>query len=79
MHTKIQKWGNSLGLRIPRAFAAEIGVGPGSSVDLTVRDGDLVVRPRHQVLRLADLLSQVTPDNVHDEVSTGRPTGREVW
>jgi len=44
MQTKILRWGNSLGLRIPRSFAAEAGVEAGSQVDLSVREGDLVVR-----------------------------------
>jgi antitoxin MazE len=80
VEAKIQKWGNSLGLRIPKAFAAEVGVGPGSSVDLTVREGDLVVRPRKEgALRLAHLLAGVTPVNVHAETPTGAAVGREVW
>jgi antitoxin MazE len=80
MEAKIQKWGNSLGLRIPKAFAAEVGVGPGSSVDLSVHEGDLVVRPRRpEVLRLADLLAAVTPQNLHTKVSTGHAAGREIW
>ena len=80
MEAKIQKWGNSLGLRIPKAFAAEVGVGPGSSVDLSVHEGDLVVRPlRSDVLRLADLLEKVTPSNMHAEVPTGSAVGNEVW
>jgi antitoxin MazE len=80
VEAKIQKWGNSLGLRIPKAFAAEVGVGPGSSVDLSVHDGDLVVRPlKPDALRLSDLLARVTRSNVHAETPTGSPVGREVW
>jgi antitoxin MazE len=80
VEAKIQKWGNSLGLRIPKAFAAEVGVGPGSSVDLSVRDGDLVVRPlKADALRLSDLLARVTPSNVHAEIPTGPAVGNEVW
>ena len=80
MQTRIQKWGNSLGLRIPRSFAQEAGVSAGSQVDLSVRDGDLVVKPeRRRTYRLGDLLRRVTADNLHGEVDTGRPVGREVW
>jgi antitoxin MazE len=80
VQTRIQKWGNSLGLRIPRSFAQEAGVGPGSEVDLSVKDGDLVVRPaRRRTYRLKDLLRRVTAKNLHDEVDTGEPAGREVW
>lgn len=80
MQTKVQKWGNSLGLRIPKSFAQEAGVEAGSEVDLSVEDGDLIVRPRRGPrYRLKDLLRGVTAKNVHDEIETGSPVGKEVW
>jgi len=80
MQTRIQKWGNSLGLRIPKAFAEEAGVQAGSEVDLSVEDGDLIIRPtRLPKYELRILLRRVTAKNVHDEVETGEPVGREVW
>ena len=80
MLTKIQRWGNSLGLRIPRSFAREAGVEAGSEVDLSIHDGDLVVKPaRRRTYRLGDLLRKVTSKNLHTEVDTGEPVGREVW
>ena len=80
MQTKVQKWGNSLGLRIPKSFAEEAGVEAGSEVDLSVEDGELIIRPR-RVPRydLKDLLRGVTAKNVHKEVETGEPVGREIW
>jgi antitoxin MazE len=80
MQTKIQKWGNSLGLRIPRSFAAEAQVEEGSTVDLSVENGRLLVRPlRTRKYALAGLLKKVKRRNVHGEVSTGEPVGREAW
>jgi len=80
MQTKIQRWGNSLGLRIPRSFAKEAGVEAGSQVDLSVRDGDLIVRAsKRRTYRLSELLEKVTAENLHREVDTGNPIGREVW
>lgn len=80
MQTKIQKWGNSLGLRIPRSFAQEAGVGAGSEVDLSVRNGDLVVKPaRRRSYQLNELVRKITAKNLHSEVNTGRPVGREAW
>ena len=80
MRTKIQKWGNSLGLRIPRSLAEEAGVVAGSEVDLSVLRGDLVVKPAKRTkYRLKDLLRQVTSKNIHAEVDAGAPVGREVW
>jgi len=80
MQTKIQKWGNSLGLRIPRSFAAEAQVTEGAIVDLSVENGRLLVRPlqtRRYVL--GELLKKVTRRNLHREVSTGKAVGREAW
>lgn len=80
MQTKVQKWGNSLGVRIPKALAEEAGVEAGAEVDLAVSNGDLILRPRRRTrYRLADLLRQVTAENIHEEIDTGPAVGREVW
>ena len=80
MQTKIQKWGNSLGLRIPRTFAAEAQVGEGSTVDLSVEGGRLLVRPlRRRRYTLGQLLNKITRRNLHTEISSGAPAGREIW
>ena len=80
MVTKIQKWGNSLGLRIPKSFAKEAGVEEGSAVDLFLEEDRLVIRPlRNKRFKLSDLLSQVSEDNRHEEIPTGDAVGRESW
>jgi antitoxin MazE len=80
VQTKIQRWGNSLGLRIPRALAADVGVEAGAEVDVSIRDGELVVKPaRRARYRLEELVRKITAKNLHREVDTGHPVGREVW
>lgn len=80
MQTKIQRWGNSLGLRIPKSFAEEARVEAGSTVDISVRGGDLLVRPlRARRYNLRSLVKAITPKNVHEAVETGPPVGREAW
>ena len=80
MQTKIQRWGNSLGLRIPRVLAEDSGVGAGAEVDLSIRNGELVVKPARRVkYRLKELVRKITVKNLHGEVDTGAPVGREVW
>lgn len=80
MLTKVTKWGNSLGLRIPKSFAQEANVEAGSTVDLSVSEGRLVVRPlRSRRYALSELLDGVTDANLHGEISTGQPQGREAW
>ena len=80
MKTSVQRWWNSLALRIPSVFAAETQISEGSEVELTLKSGALVVRPiRKKKHALADLLKQVTPLNRHDSVETGQGVGNEVW
>lgn len=80
MRTRIQRWGNSLALRIPKPFAAEAGLEQQSEVDVSVVDGALVVKLCPEATySLEDLLSQVTEENRHGEFDSGPPVGREVW
>jgi antitoxin MazE len=80
MRTKVQKWGNSLALRIPKSFATDVGLGNESAVDLSVENGNLIVAPVAEVkVTLEELLAQVTEDNLHHEVDFGRAMGRETW
>jgi antitoxin MazE len=80
MVTKVQQWGNSLGVRIPRALAEETRMSAGSAVEILVEGGSLIVRPvSSRKYKLADLLAGVKARNLHPEVSTGQGMGREVW
>ena len=79
MRTKIQRWGNSLGLRIPKLLANEARLDLGTKVDLEVRGGRLVIRPVvEEGFNLEELLADVKPENLHGEVETGGPVGREA-
>jgi len=80
VRVQIQKWGNSLALRIPKPFAQDAGVREGTLVGLSVSEGRLVAAPiRVRKVRLQDLLRKVTRTNLHREVHTGPPVGREAW
>lgn len=80
MRTRVQKWGNSLALRIPKPLAAEVGLERNSPVEVSLVDGRLVVIPIVDPdLRLEQLLAQVTENNLHGEVKTGSAVGKEVW
>lgn len=78
MKTKVQRWGNSLAVRIPRPFAAEAGLEQQSEVDVTVVEGALVITPSH-AWTLDELLGRVTDDNLHGEIDSGSPVGHEIW
>ena len=85
MKIEFQKWGNSLALRVPSAFAREVGAVEGKRAELTVENGALVVRvPAGQArkrrrYRLEDLVADITPENRHPEINWGPPVGNEVW
>lgn len=79
LQTQIQKWGNSLAIRIPKPFAVEVGLEQNSTVTVSIVDGKLVLEPVKSEYTLAELLSQVTPENLHQEVETGAAVGNEVW
>lgn len=80
MRTRVQKWGNSLALRIPKSFAAEVGLADDTVVDVAVVDGQLVVVPVPPVRYTLDaLLADITDDNLHHEVPTEPAVGDEVW
>ncbi len=78
MQTWIQKWGYSLALRIPSAFADELGLAENSAVNLSLKEGGLVVTAAAgEKWSLDELLSRVTEDNRHREWETGAPEGSE--
>jgi len=80
MQTTIQKWGNSLAVRIPKAFGKEVNVACGTAVDLSVDGGKIVIDPHPKsAYRLEDLLKGVTKRNIHGEVETGDAVGQEAW
>ena len=73
-----QKWGNSLGIRIPKEAAERVGIHQGSRIDLRVgKEGLITLAPRKKEYTLEELVSQITPDNRHEEMEWGIE-GREL-
>ena len=80
MKTRVQKWGNSLALRIPKSIAVEAGLHADAAVELSLVEGRLVVQPiTPQPLTLEQLLRGVTNENLPGEWDTGPAVGKEVW
>ncbi len=77
MQTVVQKWGNSLGIRIPNFYVKEFHLKNGSQVDVIEEEGKLIIKP--QKLTLEILLSGITDDNMHDAIETGSSVGKEEW
>ncbi|EKD26271.1 MAG: hypothetical protein ACD_79C01288G0004 [uncultured bacterium] len=80
MIAKVQKWGNSLAVRIPRSVALDTHLSSGKTVDMAVHDGQIIIAPtKHKEYKLNDLLRGITIRNKHHEFDTGNPVGHEVW
>ncbi len=80
MKTRIQKWGNSLALRIPKSFADEVGLQKETSVDVSLADGKLVIATVAEPKpTLRQLLTKITKENMHGEFDTGTAVGKEIW
>jgi len=80
MQSRVQKWGNSLALRIPKSFATEIGLADETPVEISLVEGKLVIAPLLlPIYTLEDLLAGITTTNLHGEQDSGAPEGIEVW
>lgn len=80
MLTKVQKWGNSLALRIPKAFAADARLENDSVVEISLVDGQIVIRPVTAAnWTLEKLLAGVNSTNIHNEIDSGAVVGNETW
>ena len=80
MRTRVQKWGNSLALRIPKSFATEVGLHRETDVEILLANGKLVITPVSKPkLTLKQLLAKITKENLHNEVGTGPAVGKETW
>jgi antitoxin MazE len=80
MRARVQRWGHSLALRIPKPLAAEVGLKDNSPVELSLCEGKLIITPSAEpAVGLDDLLAKVTKRNHHGEIDTGPARGAEVW
>ena len=80
MRSKVQMWGNSLALRIPKPFAVEAGLDRNTPVEISLEQGSLVIsKAMRDEYSLSELLNEVNSENMHREVDFGAPAGNEVW
>jgi len=80
MEQVIQKWGNSLAIRIPKNLALDSNIEHGSVVEMSIEKGKIVLKPiKRNTDKLNQLLEKITKENTHDEISTDSPLGKEIW
>jgi antitoxin MazE len=78
MEAVARKWGNSLGIRIPNLIARELSLKEGSSVDINKNGNEIIIRPI-QKSKLSEMLSKINEQNIHKEIETTGPVGKEIW
>ena len=79
MRTRVQKWGNSLAVRIPKPFAEGAGLKPSSEIEVSLEKGEVRLTPVRPRWKLRQLLAEVTKKNLHAETDSGPVVGREAW
>lgn len=79
MVTRLQRWGNSLAVRIPSAFAAQAQLAEDSHIEITVEGDRIIVSPARKTWDLEELVEAITPHNRHGEVEWGKGRGKEAW
>ena len=80
MQSKVQKWGNSLALRLPKYISSQLNVTNGSPVDISVQEEKIIIKPIEDKKETLDYyLSKINQDNIHSEHTFGEPVGGEVW
>ena len=76
----MQKWGNSLALRIPKAFAIDAQLENDSFVEIAIVDGQIIITPVvAPSWTLEELLAGINKNNIHHEIDTGFSIGNEAW
>ncbi len=80
MVTTVKKWGNSMGIRLPKSVVQEVQLAEGATVTVEARQGQIVITPhRKPRYQLKALVGRITARNRHAAVETGKPVGKEIW
>lgn len=82
MQTKIQKWGNSQGLRFPKHILQEAQISIGDELNMFVLDGKIIIEPLHNIrnkYNIKELISQIPKNDSSNEIDWGKPVGKEAW
>jgi antitoxin MazE len=78
MEAVVKKWGNSLGIRIPNLIFRELSLKDGSQIDINKNGNEIIVRLVKKS-RLSEMLGKINEENIHAEIETTGPVGKEIW
>jgi antitoxin MazE len=77
MEIVIKKWGNSIGVVIPKVIAKDLNLKDGSSVNIEDNNGNIIISPKRN--NLSEMLSNINKSNIHSEIDFGKSSGKEIW
>jgi len=78
MEATVRKWGNSLGVRIPNHIVRELSLKDGTVVEINETGKEIIIKPVRKN-RLSEMLGNINEYNIHQEIETGAPAGKELW
>ena len=79
MNQKICRWGNSLGIRIPKQIVEQSQLAEGDEIEIVTEGNKIVITSRKPQYTLEQLLEGMSEEHLHSEVDWGQPEGREIW
>ena len=78
MKTVVKKWGDSLGIKIPNHIVSELSLKDGSFVDINDKGKEIIIKPVKEN-KLSEMVSKINEQNLHEEIETSWPVGKEAW
>ena len=79
MITAVRKWGNSLGIRIPKNLAKQLNIDEGSSIRIEIDEGNILIKKVENHYSLEEMLNKINDSNLHEEIKTSESGGQEIW
>lgn len=79
MNSKLTRWGNSLGIRIPKQIAEQARLSEGDEIEISQEGNKIILTSRKKSYSLDELLEGMTEEHLHSEVDWGKPEGKEQW
>jgi antitoxin MazE len=79
MELSIKKWGNSLGVRLPKSISNHLGIKEGSIITMSINNDSIEIKKSTSDYSLSEMLSEINSDNLHKEIDTLEPVGLEIW
>ena len=81
IHSSVKRWGNSPAVRIPATLMQALNLNIDDEVKIALVDGKLIIEPvrKEPVFTLAELVNDITPENLHENIDWGEPKDKEVW